>query len=94
MKKPINVAVVGATGAVGEAMLNILDERDFPIAKLDLLASSRSAGKEIEFQEQMIQVKDLAEFDFSNTDIALFSAGASFMVVGRDLNESAATIST
>lgn len=75
--KKYNVAIVGATGAVGEAMLNILEERNFPIKTLNLLASKRSAGNLIEFNEQSIEVQDLAEFDFSKTDIALFSAGGS-----------------
>ncbi|WNH47645.1 aspartate-semialdehyde dehydrogenase [Stenotrophomonas aracearum] len=72
-----HVAVVGATGAVGETMLSILAERNFPIATLSLLASSRSAGGEIEFEGQKIKVQDLATFDPSGVDIALFSAGGS-----------------
>ena len=72
-----HVAVVGATGAVGETMLSILAERKFPIATLSLLASSRSAGGEIEFEGQKIKVQDLATFDPSGVDIALFSAGGS-----------------
>lgn len=75
MTKKLNVAVVGATGAVGESMLTILEERDFPIDKLYLLASSRSVGKELEYKGDIIDVIDLAQFDFSNVDIALFSAG-------------------
>jgi len=72
-----HVAVVGATGAVGETMLAILAERNFPIATLSLLASSRSAGGEIEFDGKKIKVQDLATFDPSGVDIALFSAGGS-----------------
>jgi len=72
-----HVAVVGATGAVGETMLSILAERNFPIATLSLLASSRSAGGEIEFEGQKIKVQDLATFDPNGVDIALFSAGGS-----------------
>ena len=72
-----HVAVVGATGAVGETMLAILAERNFPIATLSLLASSRSAGGEIEFQGQKIKVQDLATFEPNGVDIALFSAGGS-----------------
>ncbi|WP_422509537.1 aspartate-semialdehyde dehydrogenase [Stenotrophomonas sp. GZD-301] len=72
-----HVAVVGATGAVGETMLAILAERDFPIATLSLLASSRSAGGEIEYRGEKIKVQDLAEFDPAGVDIALFSAGGS-----------------
>ena len=72
-----HVAVVGATGAVGETMLAILAERNFPIATLSLLASSRSAGGEIEFEGNKVKVQDLATFDPSGVDIALFSAGGS-----------------
>ncbi|MFG3448934.1 MULTISPECIES: aspartate-semialdehyde dehydrogenase [unclassified Stenotrophomonas] len=72
-----HVAVVGATGAVGETMLAILAERNFPIATLSLLASSRSAGGEIEFDGKKIKVQDLATFDPAGVDIALFSAGGS-----------------
>ena len=75
MSKTFNVAVVGATGAVGETMLSILDERDFPIATLHLLASERSAGKRVEFRGKDHVVRDLATFDPAGVDIALFSAG-------------------
>jgi aspartate-semialdehyde dehydrogenase len=77
MAKKYNVAVVGATGAVGEVMLSILAERDFPVGEIAALASSRSAGKEVDFGRRKLTVQDLDEFDFSNTDIALFSAGGS-----------------
>src|SRR5262245_43193490 len=72
-----NVAVVGATGAVGEAMIEILEQREFPIAKLHLLASARSAGKTIRFRGKSIRVEPLEEFDFGGVDFVLFSAGAS-----------------
>lgn len=72
-----NVAVVGATGAVGETMLNILAERDFPIGKLHALASERSAGGSVEYKGEKIPVQDLASFDPAGVDIALFSAGGS-----------------
>ena len=75
--RSFHVAVVGATGAVGEAMLSILAERNFPIARLSLVASSRSAGDEVEFNGQKHTIKDLADFDPSGVDIALFSAGGS-----------------
>ncbi len=71
----MNVAVVGATGAVGQAMVEILEERDFPIASLSLLASERSAGKRVQYKGKSIIVGRLDEFDFSGIDIALFSAG-------------------
>ncbi|MCR9279156.1 MAG: aspartate-semialdehyde dehydrogenase [Pseudomonadaceae bacterium] len=73
----MNVAVVGATGAVGQAMVEILEERDFPVASLTLLASERSAGKRVQFKGKSIMVGRLDEFDFSGIDIALFSAGGS-----------------
>ena len=76
-QKKYNVAIVGATGAVGESMLSILEERDFPIDNLYLLASSRSAGSRIEYKGKYIVVQDLADFDFSKANIGLFSAGGS-----------------
>ena len=72
----MNVAVVGATGAVGEAMIAILEERRFPLDRLYPLASRRSAGREVEFCGRAHRVEALEEFDFSNVGIALFSAGA------------------
>ena len=77
MSKIVDVAVVGATGAVGEAMLSILEERDFPVGKVYALASSRSVGKRIPFKGGSLIVEDLTEFDFSKVQIGLFSAGAS-----------------
>ncbi|RNF85179.1 aspartate-semialdehyde dehydrogenase [Montanilutibacter psychrotolerans] len=77
MSKTVNVAVVGATGAVGETMLKVLAERQFPIGKLHLLASERSAGEKLEYGARTIVVEDLATFDPTGIDIALFSAGGS-----------------
>ena len=77
MAKKFNVAVVGATGAVGEAMLSILEQRGFPIGDIYPLASSRSVGKRISFNGESVKIGDLAEFDFSQVQIGLFSAGAS-----------------
>jgi aspartate-semialdehyde dehydrogenase len=77
MSKPVTVAVVGATGAVGEVMLSILRERKFPIRELIPLASERSAGGSVDFGNQKIVVRDLATFDPKGVDIALFSAGGS-----------------
>ncbi|HVJ37961.1 MAG TPA: aspartate-semialdehyde dehydrogenase [Stenotrophomonas sp.] len=71
------VAVVGATGAVGETMLNILAERDFPVGTLVALASERSAGGSVIYKGEKIAVQDLATFDPHGVDIALFSAGGS-----------------
>ena len=76
MNKKVNVAVVGATGEVGQAMLSILEQRDFPVAGLHVVASSRSAGKRIEFRDEELVVEDLDSFDFSGIDIGLFSPGA------------------
>lgn len=77
MSELYDVAVVGATGAVGEAMISILEERNFPVGTLYALASSRSAGKTIMFNGSTVKVTDLAEFDFSKARIGLFSAGGS-----------------
>jgi aspartate-semialdehyde dehydrogenase (peptidoglycan organisms) len=74
-QRRFNVAVVGATGAVGEAMLSILAERDFPVARLVPLASEHSAGTMVRFADDEYFVQDLAAFDPTGIDIALFSAG-------------------
>ena len=71
----LKVAIVGATGNVGREMLDILVERDFPIDEVFALASSRSKGDAVQFGNKELIVEDLSEFDFSNADIALFSAG-------------------
>lgn len=76
-KERYNVAVVGATGAVGQEMISILQERNFPIGELKALASERSHGKEIEFNGSRFQVYKLDKTSFKDIDIALFSAGAS-----------------
>ena len=75
MSKQFNVAVVGATGAVGEVMLSILAERKFPVGQIHALASERSAGGTVTFGDQELIVRDLATFDPTGIDIALFSAG-------------------
>jgi aspartate-semialdehyde dehydrogenase len=72
-----NTAIVGATGAVGRTMLSILEERDFPVADLSLLASSRSAGQKISTKWGEVEVEDLATADPSGIEVALFSAGGS-----------------
>jgi len=77
MSKTYKVAVVGATGAVGEVMLSILAERNFPIGELVALASERSAGGKVKFGNSDVVVQDLATFDPTGVDIALFSAGGS-----------------
>ena len=77
MSKTFDVAVVGATGVVGEAMLDILSERKFPVGKVHALASERSVGNTVNFGGRELRVGDLADFDFSQVQIGLFSAGAS-----------------
>jgi aspartate-semialdehyde dehydrogenase len=77
-KKPqYNIAMVGATGTVGETLLSILEERGFPVAELVPLASDRSAGSKLTFRGKQVAVRDLAGYDFSGIDVAFFSAGAS-----------------
>ncbi len=77
MSRTFDVAIMGATGAVGQAMIEILQERKFPIGQLYLLASERSAGKRIQFNGKSVLVENLIDFDFSKAQIGLFSAGAS-----------------
>jgi len=77
MTDKIDVAVVGATGAVGETMLEILAERKFPVGTVYALASERSVGKDVVFGNRELIVEDLAGFDFSKAAIGLFSAGGS-----------------
>ncbi|GAB4259804.1 aspartate-semialdehyde dehydrogenase [Deferrisoma sp.] len=77
MKREYNVAVVGATGAVGTEMIRVLEERGFPVAELRPLASARSAGTEVRFRGEAVRVAELTEGSFEGIDIALFSAGGS-----------------
>lgn len=77
MSQKFNVAVLGATGLVGRQIIETLEERKFPIDTLYLLASERSAGEDIKFAGEDIEVIDVETFDFSNAHIALFSAGGS-----------------
>ncbi|MBV9725321.1 MAG: aspartate-semialdehyde dehydrogenase [Gammaproteobacteria bacterium] len=76
MKTQFNVAVVGATGLVGEMMINVLEERAFPVAQLFPLASNRSIGRSVSFRGRSYPVSELGGFDFGECDFALFSAGA------------------
>lgn len=77
MSRELNIAVVGATGAVGRTMLTVLEERKFPVAKLYALASEQSAGNSVLFKKRPVIVQNLDDFDFTQVDIALFSAGGS-----------------
>ncbi|MBF0309323.1 MAG: aspartate-semialdehyde dehydrogenase [Magnetococcales bacterium] len=79
--RTFNVAVVGATGNVGREMLRTLEQRNFPVGELHLLASSRSAGNHIEFRGRDVVVKDLETFDFTGCQIGLFSPGAKVSAV-------------
>ena len=72
------VAVVGATGNVGREMLNILEEVEFPIAKIHALASRRSIGVEVSFGEQILKCEDVEQFDFSSVDVVLMSVSGAF----------------
>ena len=75
MSKSYHVAVAGATGAVGIEMLRCLEERNFPVGKLTLLASARSAGKKLKFRGEDVTIQELTANSFKGVDIALFSAG-------------------
>jgi len=77
MSRKLNIAIVGVTGAVGETLLTVLEERKFPVANIYPLASERSLGKTVVFYGKQYDVEDLAMFDFTQADIALFSAGSS-----------------
>ena len=75
MSTKFNIAIAGATGNVGREIIQILEDKDFPVDQLYLLASSRSKGQTIEFRGEELIVEDLAEFDFSKVQIGLFSPG-------------------
>ena len=75
MSKSFNVAVAGATGAVGVEMVKTLEKRNFPVKNLRLLASARSAGKTMKFHGEDIVIEELTENSFKGIDVALFSAG-------------------
>ncbi len=77
MNREYDVAVVGASGMIGEAMMSILEERDFPVRNIYPLGSERSAGTALEFQGETVHIGLLSEFDFSRVQYGLFSAGAS-----------------
>ncbi len=77
MSRRWNIAVVGATGLVGGNILSILEQRDFPVGEIFPLASARSAGKTVKFRGQDVVIQDLEKFDFSQTQLGLFSAGSS-----------------
>jgi aspartate-semialdehyde dehydrogenase len=76
-EKKFNVAVAGATGAVGNQMITCLEEMNFPVKSLCLLASARSVGRKLRFKGDLVEVQELKENSFKGIDIALFSAGGS-----------------
>ncbi|WP_338646879.1 aspartate-semialdehyde dehydrogenase [Pseudomonas sp. ML2-2023-3] len=75
MSQSFDIAVVGATGTVGETIVQILEERDFPVADLHLLASSESVGHSVPFRGKNVRVREVDEFDFSKVQLAFFAAG-------------------
>ena len=73
--KGYHIAVVGATGAVGQELLRVLERRNFPVANLRLISSARSAGKSVRFRDQSVPVQQLAQDSFKKIDVVFFSAG-------------------
>src|SRR5207253_1072957 len=71
---PVNVAIIGATGVVGSTLLSILEERQFPIKQLYLLASARSIGETCDFKGQSYWIENVANFDFNQTQLCFFCA--------------------
>ena len=94
MSKTYDIAIAGATGAVGEALLRILEERDFPVGKLFPLASERSVGRTVRFRGEDLRVEALYDFDFGQVQLGLFSAGAtvSAEIVPRAVDAGAVVI--
>ncbi|UFQ96157.1 aspartate-semialdehyde dehydrogenase [Pseudomonas wenzhouensis] len=76
MSQPINIALIGVTGNVGEALVELLEEREFPLKDLHLLASSESVGQSLSFRGRQVRVRSLEAFDFSQVQLAFFAAGA------------------
>ena len=86
-RKEFSVAVAGATGAVGELMIKVLEERDFPVREIRYLASERSVGKTLKWKGKNVKVQELRKDSFKGVDIALFSAGG-----GRSLEFAPAAV--
>lgn len=84
MSQEFNVVVLGASGAVGQTMIEILEERDFPIANLYPLASSRSAGNTVTFKDKQVEILDVDTFDWSQAQIGFFlHAVVTYLKSGR-----------
>ena len=79
MSQPINIAVIGATSNVGEALVELLEEREFPVKDLHLLASSESTGQSLSFRGRQVRVRALEAFDFTQVQLAFFAAGPQVM---------------
>lgn len=92
MKKSFNVVIVGATGAVGQELLKILNERNFPLGELRLCATARSAGKVIEFQGKEFVVEETKSTSFEGMDIALFAGGSASKEFAKDAVKSGAVV--
>ena len=75
-KEKYSIAIVGATGIVGESLLSILDSRNFPISSIAAIASEKSKNSKVKFGSQLITVESINNFNFKETDIAFFSAGS------------------
>jgi aspartate-semialdehyde dehydrogenase len=75
MTQTLDIAVIGATGTVGETLVQILEERNFPVGNLHLLASSESAGSSVLFRNKNVRVREVDEFDFSKVKLVFFAAG-------------------
>ena len=92
MGRPMNVAVAGATGAVGVEMIETLEKRNFPVASIKLLASARSAGKKVKFRGEEITIEEMKPESFKGVDIALFSAGSDISKLYRQACVDAACV--
>ncbi|EGH17332.1 aspartate-semialdehyde dehydrogenase, partial [Pseudomonas savastanoi pv. glycinea str. race 4] len=75
MSQSFDIAVIGATGTVGETVVQVLEERNFPVGNLHLLASIESAGHSVPFRGKNVRVREVDEFDFSKVRLAFFAAG-------------------
>src|SRR5690606_38051010 len=75
MSKTLDIAVIGATGTVGETLVQLLEERDFPVGNLHLLAGGESAGQTVAFRGKNLRVRELSGFDFAQVRLAFFAAG-------------------
>lgn len=84
MTPSINIALVGATGSVGEALVELLEEREFPVKELHLLASTESAGQSLSFRGRQVRVRALESFDFSQVQLAFFAAGGEVVRACRE----------